>query len=205
MREGVFGGDGLCGAVGDDRAVVDAASELVEAETVTAEPGFESGEVFGAEVAYGFDVQVFEIFFGDFAYAGYASDGKGQQEGICFLRLDDEEAVGLAPVGGDLGEEFVGGYAGRGGEVELVADLLADGAGYAGRCGESGFVFGDVEIGLVEGERFDEVGVLLEDFACGSGDGAVASEVRRDEDCLGQRRSARIAGMAERTPKARAS
>ena len=49
--------------------------------------------------------------------------------------------------------------------------------------GRSGLVFGDVEIGFVEGERLDEVGVALEDFACWRGDGAVASEVRRDEDC----------------------
>ena len=43
LREGVFGGDGLGGAVGDDWAVVDAASELVEAEAVAAESGFEGG------------------------------------------------------------------------------------------------------------------------------------------------------------------
>ena len=34
--------------------------------------------------------------------------------------------------------------------------------------GRSGLVFGDVEVGLVEGEWFDEVGVVLEDFACGA-------------------------------------
>jgi hypothetical protein len=78
--------------------VVDAASELVETQAVTAESGFESCEVLCLEISYGFDVQVFEIFFGDFADAGYASDGKGQEKGVNFLRLDDEEAVGLAPV-----------------------------------------------------------------------------------------------------------
>jgi hypothetical protein len=58
--------------------------------------------------------------------------------------LDDEEAVGLAPVGGDLGEEFVGGDSGGGGEVEFFADLLANRCGYACGCGEVGLVFGDV-------------------------------------------------------------
>ena len=46
-------------------------------------------------------------FFGDFADAGDASDGEGEEEGLDFVWLDDEEAVGLAPVGGDLGEELV--------------------------------------------------------------------------------------------------
>ncbi len=87
LREGVFGGDGLGGAVGDDGAVVDAAGELVETEAVAAEAGFEGGEVFFAEVAYGLDVEVFEIFFGDFAYAGDASDGEGEEEGLRLRRV----------------------------------------------------------------------------------------------------------------------
>ncbi len=48
--------------------------------------------------------------------------------------------------------------------------------------GEAGFVFGDVEVGFVERERFDEVGVTLEDLAGLAGDGAVTGEVGRDED-----------------------
>ena len=53
LREGVFGGDGFGGAVGDDWAVVDAASEFVETQAVTAEAGFECREVLAAEIAYG--------------------------------------------------------------------------------------------------------------------------------------------------------
>ncbi len=36
-REGVFGGDGFGGSVGNDGAVIDAAGELVETKAVTAE------------------------------------------------------------------------------------------------------------------------------------------------------------------------
>ncbi len=110
--------------------------------------------------------------------------GRGRRKVFDFVGLDDEEAVWLAPVGGDLGEELVGGDAGGGGEVEFVADLLADGAGNAGGGGEAGLVFGDVEVGFVEGERFDEIGVALEDLAGDARDGAVTGEVGRDEDCL---------------------
>ncbi len=48
-------------------------------------------------------------------------------------------------------------------------------------------LIGDVEVGLVEREGFDEVGVALEDLADGAGDGLVAGEVRRDEDCVRDR------------------
>ena len=72
---------------------------------------------------------------GDFDDAGETFDGERREEGVDVFGLDDEEAVGLAPVGGDLGEEFVGGDAGGGGEVELVANGVADGAGDFGGGG----------------------------------------------------------------------
>ena len=121
----------------------------------------------------------------DFADAGEAFDGERREKGVDVFGLDDEEAVGLAPVGGDLGEELVGGDAGGGGEVELVADGVADGAGDFGGGGEAALVFGDVEVGLVEREGLDEVGVAAEDVAGLAGDGAVAEEVGGDEDGVG--------------------
>jgi hypothetical protein len=54
------------------------------------------------------DAGLVHSLFGDFAYAGDTADGEGKEEGLDFVGLDDEEAVGLFPVGGDFGEEFVG-------------------------------------------------------------------------------------------------
>ena len=51
--------------------------------------------------------------------------------------------------------------------------------------GSAVLIFGDVEVGFVEREGFDEVGVALEDLAGEARDGAVAGEVGRDEDGLG--------------------
>ena len=183
--EGVFGGDGLGGAVGLDGIVVDTEREFVEAHAVAAEALLECGEVEGADVADGSDVHLGEAASGDFADPGDAFDGEWCKEVEDFGGLDDEEAVRFAPVGCEFGEELVGCDAGGGGEVLFFADLLADGLGNFGGAGEVGFVFGDVEIGFVEGERFDEVGVAEEDFADAAGDGAIASEVGRDEDGVG--------------------
>ena len=123
-----------------------------------------------------------ESFRGDFADAGQALDGQRRQKCVDVFRLNDEEAVGLAPVGGDLGEEFVGRDSGGRGEMQLVADLAADGAGDLGCGGQAAFVFGHIEVGFVEGERLDEIGVAAEDVAGLARDGAVADEVRRHED-----------------------
>ncbi len=124
--EGVFGGDGFGGSVGNDGAVVDAAGEFVEANTVTAEAGFEGGEFAGSQIAYGVDVEVLKDFFCDLADAWDAADWQRREEGIDLVGLYDEEAVGLAPVGGDLGEKFVGRYSGGGGEVEVLRGSVGE-------------------------------------------------------------------------------
>jgi hypothetical protein len=164
--------------------VVDTAGQLVETRAVAAEVELEGVEVEGLKIAYGVDADLLHARLGDFADAGDPAYGEGREEGVEVAGLDDEEAVWLAPVGGDFGEELVRGDAGGGGEGELFADLLADGDSDLCGRGEAGFVDGDVEVGLVEGEGFDEVSVALEDLADGAGDGLIAGEVRRDEDGL---------------------
>ena len=183
--EGVFGGDGLRGTVRLNGIVVDAAGKFVETHAVAAKALLESGEVEGSDVAYRADVDFCQAARGYFAHAGNALDRERREEVEDLGGPDDEEAVGLAPVGGDLGEELVGGYSGGGGEVLFGADLLANGLGDFGGSGKVGFIFGDVEIGFVEGERFDQVGVAEEDFADAAGDVAIAGEVGRDEDSIG--------------------
>jgi len=55
-----------------------------------------------------------EAVFRYFADAGDFADGKGDEEVQDLFGADLEQAVGFAPIGGDLGEELVGSDAGGG-------------------------------------------------------------------------------------------
>ena len=55
-----------------------------------------------------------------------AADLQALHEGRAPVRRDHKEPVGLALVGGELGEELVVGHARRGGEAGLLADLRPD-------------------------------------------------------------------------------
>ena len=95
---------------------------------------------------------------------------------------DDAKTIGLAVVGGELGDEFAIGNAGRGGEAGLIADAPADVLGDRARGAEPAPVLGDVEIGFVEAERLDEVGVVEKDRADLLRYRAVDVEPRLDEN-----------------------
>ena len=68
-------------------------------------------------------------------------------------------------VGGELGDELAVGDAGRGGELALLADAAADVLGDRAGAAEAVPVLGHVEIGFVEAERLDQVGIVEEDRA----------------------------------------
>ncbi len=93
------------------------------------------------------------------------ADRQGLDEGRPHLRRDDEQSVGLAVIGGELGQELVVGDAGRSGEAGFGADRRADFLGDPRRRGDSARIFGHVEIGLVQRQRLDERGVPREDGA----------------------------------------
>ena len=78
--------------------------------------------------------------------------------------MDDAETIGLAIVGGDFGEEFVVRDSSRGDEIEFGADALFDFAGNINGEFDAWLIVGYVEEGFVERDRFDEVGVGVEDF-----------------------------------------
>ena len=94
----------------------------------------------------------------------------------------DIEPVGLALVGGELGQELVVGHACRGGEAGLLADPRPDRLGDVGGERNTPQVLGDVEVGLVERERLDHRRVLGEDGADLLRHGLVDLEARLDED-----------------------
>jgi hypothetical protein len=100
------------------------------------------------------------------------------------VRTDHEQAVRLAPVGGDLGQELVRSHARGRGQVGFRANLGADGLRHRGGAGQPGPVLADVEIGLVQRQWLDQVGVAGEDFAHLARHGLVTHEVRRHEHRL---------------------
>ncbi len=100
------------------------------------------------------------------------------------MGFDDELAVGLVPVAGDLGNELVGGDAGGERDAHTLAHALPDlagderGAAVAGRGGA------DIEIGFVQRQWLDEFGVVAEDAVHRRRGFAVLVHARVDHDQL---------------------
>ena len=90
-------------------------------------------------------------------------------------------------VGGELGDELAVADAGRRGQPALLADSAADVLGDRPRAAEAVPVLGDVEIGLVEAQRLDQIGIVGEDRADLPADLAIDVEPRLDEDQVGTR------------------
>ncbi|MNN17025.1 hypothetical protein D3C81_1301920 [compost metagenome] len=76
------------------------------------------------------------------------------------VRSDDEQPVGLFPVTGDLGQKLVRRHACRHGDVQLIGDPAPDVLGNS-RCTASEMrAVRHIEVGLVERERLDDLGVI---------------------------------------------
>ena len=99
--------------------------------------------------------------------------------------MDRAEAVGLSPVGSDLGEELVVGDAGARHKAELLADRALDGDRHLDAEGEPLLVDGHVEKGLVKADGLDHVGIAPEDLVDLTGDGLVVAHSSLDEDQFG--------------------
>ena len=76
---------------------------------------------------------------------------------------DDEQAIRLVPLGGELGQELVRRDAHRGRQPRLGAHAPPDVRGDGGRWPEEPLRAADVEEGLVDGERLHERRHLGED------------------------------------------
>ena len=102
-----------------------------------------------------------------------------------FVGMNDVEAIGFAIVGSHFGEEFVVRDSGRGNEVEFCADALFDFAGNVDGEFDAGLVVGDVEKRFIERDRFNKVGVGVEDFVDLGRDLFVDLHATRHEDEVG--------------------
>lgn len=145
----------------------------------------EHGERALTEVFASVDAELTEFASRDFADAPELLDVERFDEIEGFVGMDDAESVGLAIVGCHFGEEFVVRDTSRGNEVEFGADALFDFAGNIDSEFDARLVVGDVEKRLIERDRFDKVGVGVEDFVDLGRDLFVDIHATRHEDEVG--------------------
>ena len=184
LGEGVLAGDRLHRLVRLHRALVDAACAPVQRGAEAAELLPQLFQWPRTQVADGGDAQRRQLALRHLAHAGDAADRQRGQEGFDLVRADHAQAVRLVPVRGDLGQELVRRHPGRGGQRGDLADLRPNRLGHRGGAGQAGLRRGHVQVGLVQRQRFDQVGMFEHDLAHLARDGLVAAEVRRHEHRL---------------------
>src|SRR5262249_22729271 len=145
--------------------LINAASEFVETDTIAPESTFQRGQIHSPQVADRLYFHVLQLFLRNFANTGNAFHRQRQKKRIYLFRLNDKETIRLFPVRSNLRQEFVRCYACRRCQAELSSNLFANAA--RDLCGrwQASLALRNVEIGFVERQRFDQVGVALEDLA----------------------------------------
>ena len=153
------------GPIGNHGAEIDAARQLGEAHSVAAEAALKLRQFQRAQLAHRANSQLFEPRFRHSSHPRQTPHGQRRQKSTYVFRLDYKEPIGLAPVRGDFSQKLVGRNAGRSGQVELLADLGAYGARNSRRRGQPHLVLGYIQVGFVEREQFNQVGVALVNLA----------------------------------------
>ena len=142
-------------------------------------------DLLGRDIAAGLDPQPGHFLRPLRAHAVEPADRQFGDEGRALSGPDHAESVGFVLIAGDLGEEFVVAHPSACGEPGLGADFLADQLGDARRAADAELVLGHVEIGFVEAQRFDQVGMVAEDRADLLADLAIDVEAALAEDQVG--------------------
>ena len=179
LMVGFFHAHRLAAAAGLHRSVVIAPGQMVEPLPETAEVvgQLQPGQLL--QIAAGLDAQRGELVLGDPADAGNALHRQRGDEIVHLIRSDHEQPVGLAPVAGHLGQEFVRRHPGGHGDVDGLAHLAADRLGDARGAVGVQWALGDVEKGLVQGQGLDNIGEGAKNVLNLSGHAPVFIEVRR--------------------------
>src|ERR1035437_7444080 len=91
MLECIFRGYRLRGAVRNDLAFIDSASQLVEAQSMAAERAFKCWQLQASQVSHCSYSKLLKPRFGHFAYTGQAPHGKRRQKGVHVIWLNHEQ------------------------------------------------------------------------------------------------------------------
>ncbi|MNH15067.1 hypothetical protein D3C79_746740 [compost metagenome] len=88
---------------------------------------------------------------------------QGRNKCLHFVRGNHEQAIGLAPVTGDLGQELVRRDTGRHGDMQLLGNPPANiCSNPRGAAGEPGTVR-HIQVSLIQRQWLDQIGVLAKD------------------------------------------
>ena len=115
------------------------------------------------------------------AHAPHQIDGQVVQEGELGRGIDDQEAIGLGRLRGDLGEVLGARQAHRDGQAQLRAHAAADRLSDLARRTEQRSCACEVSEGLVDGEPLDERRVVLQHLDGGIAEALILLEVPSDE------------------------
>src|SRR5262249_32202118 len=110
------------------------------------------------------------------------------------LRLDDDEAVRLAEIAGELGEILVGRHADRSDEIQLRTDAGLDLLADFRRRPEQPLATANIEKRLVQAERLNERREGQEDRADVAGDLSVVTHAHGQKDAVRAEPAGRDAG-----------
>ena len=160
FAEGVIVGDGFGFGVDEEFVGVAAARFAEESGAPLAKDFFEFFLRVGGELFDGFDAEGAKGALRDFADAGNFANGKRSEEAGFHARSDPDQAPGFALIRGDFGGETSGGEAAGAGKTGLLRDGAEEFVGRGeGRAVET-LGAGEIEVGFVDRDHFDDGGKL---------------------------------------------
>jgi len=112
---------------------------------------------------HGFDAEGAKSAFGDFADTRNLADGKRGEEARFHARSDPDETAGFTLIGGDFGSEASGGEAARTRQAGLSCDGAKEFVGGGEWRAVEAFGTGEIEVGFVNGDHFDDGRKFRED------------------------------------------
>ena len=163
FAEGVIVGDGFGLGVDEEFVGVAAAGLAVERGAPLTKDFFEFFLRVRSELLDGFDSEGAKSAFGNFADAGNFADRERSEETGFHAGGDPDEAAGLALIGGYLGGEAGGGESAGAGKTGLPRDRAKKSVGGGQRRAVEALGAGEVEIGFIDGDHFDDGRKFRED------------------------------------------
>ena len=184
LLEGALTAEALTYPFVDDGALIHPTSKVIEDTPRLTEVAGQLLEASLSEVRPRADTQEMHTLCRSTPHTPEGFDGKLGDEVQRLRRMDRAEPVGLARVGSNLREELIVRHTRRSRQPQLLADAATDLTGYLYGHRLPDLVLRHIEERLIEGNRLDDIGIVVEDAVNGSRGFAVAIEVHRHEDEL---------------------
>ena len=184
LLEGTLTAEALTYPFVDDGALIHSTSEVIEDTPRLTEVAGQLLEASLSEVSPRADTQEMHTLCRSTPHTPEGFDGKVGDEVHRLRRMDRAEPVGLARVGSNLREELIIRHTRRSRQPQLLADAATDLTGYLYGHRLPDLVLRHIEERLIEGNRLDDIGVVVEDAVNGPRYLTVAIEVHRHKDEL---------------------